>query len=85
MQRAKRAVALRYDTQKDLAPRVVAKGAEAVANAIVRTAEGHRVPVVEQTELVDALFALEVDQVIPPELYQAVAEILAYIYRYRRT
>ncbi|SIS91021.1 MULTISPECIES: EscU/YscU/HrcU family type III secretion system export apparatus switch protein [Alicyclobacillus] len=84
MQRPRRAVALRYDAQKDQAPRVVAKGAEHVAQAIVRVAEEQGVPILEQKELVEALYALEVDQVIPAELYQAVAEILAYIYRYRR-
>ncbi|WP_206830819.1 EscU/YscU/HrcU family type III secretion system export apparatus switch protein [Alicyclobacillus fructus] len=84
MQPPKRAVALRYDAQRDVAPRVVAKGSEEVAKAMLRVAEDHDVPILEQRELVDALFHLDVDQVIPPEMYQAVAEILAYIYRYRR-
>ncbi|MCL6632341.1 MAG: EscU/YscU/HrcU family type III secretion system export apparatus switch protein [Alicyclobacillus herbarius] len=80
----RKAVALRYDRARDLAPRVVAKGREAVAEAIIRTAQEHRVSVVEQPELVDALLQLEVDEVIPESLYQAVAEVLAFVYQTRQ-
>ncbi|GMA58974.1 flagellar biosynthesis protein [Alicyclobacillus sacchari] len=77
----KRAVALRYDRQREGAPRVVAKGAGEVANAIIETAASHTVPIIENEALVDTLIQLEVDHVIPPELYRAVAEVLAYVYR----
>ncbi|WP_067617274.1 EscU/YscU/HrcU family type III secretion system export apparatus switch protein [Alicyclobacillus acidiphilus] len=77
----KRAVALRYEQQREDAPRIVAKGAGEVAEAIIRTATSSAVPVMENKPLVDALVSLEVDSVIPPELYQAVAEVLAYVYR----
>ncbi|MFD1674733.1 EscU/YscU/HrcU family type III secretion system export apparatus switch protein [Alicyclobacillus fodiniaquatilis] len=80
---ARRAVALRYERRKEEAPRIVAKGAGEIADAIIRAASDHRVPVMENQELVDALIQLEVDSVIPAELYQAVAEVLAYVYQYR--
>lgn len=80
---ARRAVALRYERRKEEAPRIVAKGAGEIADAIIRAASDHRVPVMENRELVDALIQLEVDSVIPAELYQAVAEVLAYVYQYR--
>ncbi|WAH35439.1 EscU/YscU/HrcU family type III secretion system export apparatus switch protein [Alicyclobacillus dauci] len=78
----RRAVALRYEKQREEAPRIVAKGAGEVADAIIRTASSHEVPVMENKELVDALISLEIDSVIPAELYQAVAEVLAYVYQY---
>lgn len=78
----RRAVALRYEQQREDAPRIVAKGAGDVAAAIIRSASDHDVPVMENTGLVDALIALEVDSVIPAELYQATAEVLAYVYQF---
>lgn len=78
---SKRAVALRYEQQKEDAPRVVAKGAGEVALAIIQSATSNAVPVMENKPLVDALISLEIDSVIPAELYQAVAEVLVYVYR----
>jgi len=75
--RFKKAVALRYERQLDAAPRVVAKGAGAVAEAIVNSAKAADVRVMEQTPLVDALMHLEVDDVIPQELFEAIAIIFA--------
>ena len=77
----KKAVALQYEKQSDLAPRVVAKGAGAVADAIIRIAKESQVSVYENQELADALMKLEVDHVIPKELYAVVAEVLAFVYR----
>ncbi|GGI94909.1 hypothetical protein GCM10010885_00540 [Alicyclobacillus cellulosilyticus] len=79
----RRAVALRYEQSRDAAPRVTAKGAGAVAEAILRAARAADVPIHEDPALVDALMALEVDSVIPPELYPVVAEVLAVVYRAR--
>ncbi|MBX6352279.1 MAG: EscU/YscU/HrcU family type III secretion system export apparatus switch protein [Thermoflavifilum sp.] len=76
-----KAVALRYEAQRDAAPRVVAKGAGVVAEALVRAAADAGVPIERQPQLADALAALEIDQLIPPELYRAVAEVLAIVYR----
>lgn len=77
----KRAVALRYMEERDRAPRVVAKGAGDVAQALLRVAKEENVPIMENQPLVDALMQLEIDDVIPAELYQAVAEVLAFVYR----
>ena len=79
----KKAVALEYHSQQDIAPRIVAKGAGAVAQAIIQTAKDNDVVVVENSSLTDALMTLEVEQVIPEDLFLAVAEVLAYVYRIR--
>ena len=77
----KRAVALRYDAASDAAPKVVAKGRGAVADRIVDLARKNAVPVREDVNLVRVLSRLELDREIPPELYQVVAAILAFLYR----
>ena len=78
------AVALRYELEKDPAPQIVAKGADFLALRIRETAERHGVPIVENAPLAQALYrGAEVGQEIPADLYRAVAEILAYIYRLR--
>ena len=76
-----KAVALTYDTQKDKAPRVVAKGKGYLADKIIEIARQHDVPLYEDQNLVQVLEALDIETEIPPELYQAVAEVLAFIYR----
>jgi len=77
----KRAIALRYQAERDRAPRVVAKGAGAVAQALIDRGAQHQVPILQNDALVTSLMHLEVDDVIPEELYGAVAEILAYVYK----
>jgi flagellar biosynthesis protein FlhB len=78
------AVALRYDKDRQSAPRVVAKGAGHVAKRIVEAARRHAVPVIERKAVARALFkAVKVGQDIPMALYQAVAEVLAFVYRLR--
>ncbi|SFU75355.1 flagellar biosynthesis protein FlhB [Alicyclobacillus macrosporangiidus] len=78
------AVALRYDPATMTAPRVVAKGQDDLARRIRSLARTHGVPVVENRPLAQTLYrTVEVDEVIPRELYQAVAEVLAYVYRLR--
>ena len=76
-----KAVALKYETEKDSAPRVVAKGRDLIAEKIIETARDHNVPLYEDKNLVQVLEALDLDTEIPPELYRAVAEVLAFIYR----
>lgn len=80
------AVALRYDPGRgDNAPRVIAKGRGLVAERIRALARAAGVPVVSNPPLAQALYkAVEVGMEIPPALYQAVAELLAYIYRLRQ-
>lgn len=65
----------------DAAPRVVAKGKGLVADEIIRRAREAGVFVHESREMVALLMGLDLDQRIPPELYVAVAELLAWIYR----
>ena len=73
------AVAVRYD-QKDGAPRVVAKGYGNIADTIIRTAKDHDLYVHESPELVNLLMQVNLDTQIPPQLYVAIAELLAWIY-----
>jgi flagellar biosynthesis protein len=81
MKKMPKAVALKYEKEKDAAPRVVAKGRGSVAEKIIETAKAHRVPLHEDKNLVQVLEALDLETEIPPELYRAVAEVLAFIYR----
>ena len=76
------AVAIRYSMESAAAPRVVAKGKNYLAARIRRKAIEHQVPIVENAPLARALYgSVEVGQEIPHQLYRAVAEILAYIYK----
>lgn len=81
---AKRAIALNYDEKNNQAPRVVAKGTGFMADQILSLAKQHAIPVYQNSTLSTLLLAVELDREIPPELYQAVAEVLAYIYRIDR-
>lgn len=77
------AVALKFERDMH-APQVVAKGAGLIAQRIKEKAKEYDVPIIEQKALARALFkSVEIDQYIPGELYHAVAEILAYVYRLR--
>ncbi len=76
------AVALRYDQGLMTAPKVVAKGRNYLAARIRQRAIQNQVPIIENPPLAQALYkSVEVGQDIPPHLYRAVAEILAYIFR----
>jgi len=74
------AAAIRYDAAKDDAPRLTAKGKGHVAERIIELARLHDIPVRSDRALVQILSKLDMDQHIPPELYRAVAEILAFVY-----
>lgn len=74
------AVALAYHSH-DAAPKVVAQGRGVIAQAIIERAREHGVFVHESEELVGLLMQVELDQQIPPQLYLAVAELLAWLYR----
>ena len=76
-----KAVALKYNKEKDAAPKITAKGRGIIAEKIVETAQAYHVPLYEDKNLVQVLEALELETEIPPELYRAVAEVLAFIYR----
>ena len=79
--RLKKAVALRYKEDQDDAPRLVAKGGGYIAESILQKAKEHNIPVQEDPSLLEVLSKLDLQQQIPPELYQVVAEILAFVYR----
>jgi flagellar biosynthesis protein len=76
-----KAAALRYDAGRDRAPRLTARGAGRIAEKIKALAREHQVPLMEDANLVQILEKLDVDTEIPTELYQAVAEVLAFVYR----
>jgi flagellar biosynthesis protein FlhB len=78
------AVALSYDRAKHAAPRVVAKGVDSLAARIREVATANRVPLVVNPPLAQALYRVELDADIPAEHYQAVAEIIAYVWRLAR-
>lgn len=79
------AVALKYLAMEMSAPRVVAKGADAVALKIREIAKENNVPVVENPPLARGLFAaVDIDEEIPPEHYKAVAEVIGYVMRLKR-
>lgn len=77
----KKAVALRYKSDEDPAPVIVAKGSGTIAERILDLAEEHDIPLYEDPDLVEVLSAIDLGRVIPPDLYQAVAEVLAFVYQ----
>jgi flagellar biosynthetic protein FlhB len=80
------AIAIQYDPRTMRAPRVVAKGADLIAQQIKKVAADHGVPTMENPPLARALFkACDVGQEIPADMYAAVAELLAFVYRIRTT
>ncbi len=79
------AIALRYDGEEMNAPRVVAKGSGEVALKIIEIARANNVEVMEEKALAQALYhSTEIGEEIPPDLYQAVAEILAFVFRLQK-
>jgi flagellar biosynthesis protein len=77
----RQAVALSYATKRDNAPRLVAKGRGYLADKILELARLHNIPVRHDKKLLQILSRLDLEEEIPPEVYRAVAEILAFIYR----
>lgn len=73
-------MALRYIPEERDAPHVVAAGLGTLAERIIAAAREHGVPVYEDEKLVAALARVEIGREIPPELYLAVAEVLAYVF-----
>ncbi len=76
-----KAVALRYDKEQEQAPRVIAKGEGNIAEKIIALATENDIPITEDRDLVELLSLVELDQEIPPELYNVVAEVLSWIYK----
>ncbi len=82
--RRQKAVALRYVRGEDSAPVVTAKGAGAIAERILEIAKENDIPLYQDPDLVEILAKVDLGNVIPPELYQAVAEVLAFVYNLNR-
>ena len=76
------AVALCYDMDKMAAPKLVGKGVDDIAMRIREVADENKIPIVENPPLARAIYAaVELDQEIPPKYYQAVAEVISYVFR----
>lgn len=79
------AVALKYESKKMNAPKVVAKGMNLIAEKIKEIAKAHGIPIIEDKPLAQALYKMvEIDEEIPPQLYKAVAKVLAYVYQLKK-
>jgi flagellar biosynthetic protein FlhB/flagellar biosynthesis protein len=74
------AIAIKYDKDKDVAPRVVAKGLRLKAEQIREIAKKYNIPMMKNLPLASALYRVDVGQEVPEELYDAVAEILNFVY-----
>ncbi|NHM29778.1 EscU/YscU/HrcU family type III secretion system export apparatus switch protein [Neobacillus terrae] len=79
--RRKEAVALGYNQNAEDAPGVLAKGKGIIAENIIDRARENQVPIQEDPSLIDLLSKLNINESIPEELYQAVAEVFAFIYK----
>ncbi|MBL4889625.1 MAG: EscU/YscU/HrcU family type III secretion system export apparatus switch protein [Candidatus Lindowbacteria bacterium] len=79
--RAKEAVAVRYDQSKEASPRVIAKGKGQIAAKIMELAEENDIPIYSDPDLVALLASVELFDEVPPELFKAVAEVLVWVYK----
>ena len=77
-QKLKQAIALEYNPEED-APRVIASGRGALAERIIEKAQESNVPIHRDDKLADTLSRLDIGEMIPPELYEVVAEILIFV------
>ena len=80
----KKAVALKYEAKRSNAPKVVAKGKGDIAKKILEIAKENGIEIYEDPALVEALSSLEINQEIPPRLYEAVAKIIAFVYKKKK-
>ncbi len=78
------AAALQYDQERHEAPVIVAKGSSVVAERIVALAKKHDIPLQRDPELLQILMKLEINQEIPENVFHAVAEVLAMVYKANR-
>jgi flagellar biosynthesis protein len=75
-----KAVALKYDIEKDNAPKITAKGKGETASNIIKIAKEHDIPIKEDPDLIELLSQIDIDKEIPASMYRAVAEIFSFIY-----
>ncbi len=81
MEKRKEAIVLKYDQNKDDVPRIIGKGKGKIAENILSIAKENNIPIQEDAALVELLGKLNINESIPQELYEAVAEIFAFVYR----
>lgn len=81
MNKRKKAAALSYKQEQALAPIVSAKGKGIVADNIIKKAKENNVPIIEDASLVEILSEININETIPPTLFEAVAEVFAFIYQ----
>ena len=74
------AIALKYDKEKDSAPRILAKGMRLKAEKSREIARQYNIPIMKNLPLANALYRIDVGQEVPEELYDAVAEVLNFVY-----
>jgi flagellar biosynthesis protein len=77
----KSAVALKYHTKQDAAPKVTAKGEGLIAERIIELAKENQVPIKEDPDLVQILSQVDINKEVPPSVYKVVAELLAFVYK----
>ena len=75
----RQAIALEYDPNDDTAPKVIASGQGALADKIIEKAKENKVPVHKDDKLANTLSRLQIGEMIPPELYEVVAEVLMFV------
>ncbi|MDD2895934.1 MAG: EscU/YscU/HrcU family type III secretion system export apparatus switch protein [Aliarcobacter sp.] len=75
-----KAVALKYDIDKDNAPKIVAKGKAETASNIIKIAKENDIPIKKDEDLLELLSQIDIDKEIPASMYKAVAEIFSFIY-----
>jgi len=76
-----KAVVIKYDADSDKAPTIVAKGERLVAEKIKELAKENNIPIYENKELVDQMINMKIDTEIPVELYEIMAQVLAFVYK----
>jgi len=81
MSKLKKAIALKYNKEKNSAPKVKASGKGEVAKKIIKIAENYNLPIKKDEDLVELLSKVEIDKEIPLNLYKAVAEVFSFIYK----
>lgn len=77
----KKAAALKYDSTKNNAPNLVAKGDRYIAEQIIDVAQKNNIPIKEDKDMIEILSKIEINQEIPNELYKAVAEVFSFVYK----
>ena len=80
-ERVKKAVALKYNSEIDNAPKLIAKGEKEIAEKIIKIAKENGIPIFEDPYLISILYKLNFYEEIPEEIYEAVAAILATVYK----